>query len=286
MAVTGRSPKHPRTESEDNDVDVGALLEKVADRFSACMDAKVDSMMDRLEKRIDDKIDSKLGPVMDRLTALEKTNTSSTRSGPSSSSDNSGLAGSATGQVIFAASDLEIKGWCAYRERNTHGLTEAQAKDFITKVRQGIGSELDSLIARVGTMRVSNTKIICYFKSPSLSSCKQIREAMSAFIEKETIKLGGATPYVIEEKPVWRQEQQRTFGKAHFLRMVPVLSSVRSRIRGFTTDSSSVNDIGSASGERSRGRNVGSHGRQACYGLQARDLFDEAEEFARLKFAR
>ena len=70
MAVTGRSPKHPRTESEDNGVDVGALLEKAADRFSACLDAKVDSMMDRLEKRIDDKIDSKLGPVMDRLSAL------------------------------------------------------------------------------------------------------------------------------------------------------------------------------------------------------------------------
>ena len=28
MAVTGRSPKHPRTESEDNGLDVSALLEK------------------------------------------------------------------------------------------------------------------------------------------------------------------------------------------------------------------------------------------------------------------
>ena len=37
---------------------------------------------------------------------------------------------------------------------------------------------------------------------------------MSAFIEEENIKLGGATPYVTEEKSVWRQEQQRTFGKA------------------------------------------------------------------------
>ena len=37
---------------------------------------------------------------------------------------------------------------------------------------------------------------------------------MCAYIEKENIKLGGATPYVIEEKPVWRQEQERTFGKA------------------------------------------------------------------------
>ena len=33
-------------------------------------------------------------------------------------------------------------------------------------------------------------KIICYLKTPSLSSCKQIR------------------------RPAWRQEQQRTFGKA------------------------------------------------------------------------
>ena len=39
---------------------------------------------------------------------------------------------------------------------------------------------------------------------------------MSAFIEKENIKLKpqGTTPFVTEEKPVWRQEQQRTFGKA------------------------------------------------------------------------
>ena len=48
-------------------MDIAALLDRAADRFSACMDTKVDSMMDRLEKRIDEKIDSKLGPVMDRL---------------------------------------------------------------------------------------------------------------------------------------------------------------------------------------------------------------------------
>ena len=38
---------------------------------------------------------------------------------------------------------------------------------------------------------------------------------MNAFIEKVDIKLGpqGTTPYVTEEKPAWRQEQQRTFGK-------------------------------------------------------------------------
>ena len=61
-------------------------------------------------------------------------------------------------------------------------------------------------------MRVRNTKIICYLKTPSLSSCKQVREAMSAFIEKGNVKLRphGTTPFVTEEKP----EQQRTFGKA------------------------------------------------------------------------
>ena len=79
------------------------------------------------------------------------------------------------------------------------------------------------MIARVGTMRVRNTKITCYLRNPSLSNCKQIREAMCAYIERENVKLGGVTPYVIEEKPVWRQEQQRTFGKAlgvaeHFAR--------------------------------------------------------------------
>ena len=30
-----------------------------------------------MDKRIEDKVDSKLGPVMDRLSALEKTGTSS-----------------------------------------------------------------------------------------------------------------------------------------------------------------------------------------------------------------
>ena len=39
---------------------------------------------------------------------------------------------------------------------------------------------------------------------------------MNAFIEKENIKLGpqGTTPFVTQEKPAWRQEKQRTFGKA------------------------------------------------------------------------
>ena len=195
-------------------MDFSALLGRAADRFSACIDVKVDSMMDRLEKRINDKIDSKLSPVMNRLSALEKTSISSTRNGPSSSSDNGGSTGSAPGPMIFAPSYLEIKGWCAFRDRNTHGLTEVQAKDLITKLRQGIGADIDSLIAHVGALRVKNTKIIPYLKNPSLSSSKQIKEAMSAFIEKENIKLGSATPYLTEEKPDWRQEQRRTFGKA------------------------------------------------------------------------
>ena len=108
MAAAGRSPnKHPRTGSEEDCVDIAALLDRAADRFSACMDTKVDSMMDRLEKRIDEKIDSKLGPVMDRLSVLEKTS-SSTRSGPCSLSDIGGSTGqsSATGfaPAVFAPS--------------------------------------------------------------------------------------------------------------------------------------------------------------------------------------
>ena len=157
--ATGRSPKHPRSESEDYGLDVGALLERATDRFSTCMDAKIDSMMDQLDKRIEDKIDSKLVPVMDRISALEeKTSTSSTRSGPSSPSD--GSSGSTTGPVLFAPSYLEVKRWCTFKDRNTRGLTEGQAREFITKLCNGIGSDLDSLIARVEATRVRNTKII------------------------------------------------------------------------------------------------------------------------------
>ena len=58
MAVAGRSPKHPRTTgSSDDSVDLAALFDRAADRFSACMDTKVDSIMDRLEKRIDERIE-------------------------------------------------------------------------------------------------------------------------------------------------------------------------------------------------------------------------------------
>ena len=77
MAVGGRSPnKHPRTGTEEDIGDIAALLDRAADRLSACTDTKVDSMMDRLEKRIDEKIYSKLGLVMDRLSVLEKTSIS------------------------------------------------------------------------------------------------------------------------------------------------------------------------------------------------------------------
>ena len=169
-------------------LDVAALLDRAADRLCACMDTKLDTMMDRLERRIDEKIDSKLGPVMDRLTALEKTS-SITRSGPSSTSENGGSAGYNGGSgsaspVVFAPPYLEIKGWCGFRDRSTRGLTEAQERKVIAKLRQVFGPDLDNLIARVGALRIRITKIICYLKAPSLSSCKQIREAMNAFIEK------------------------------------------------------------------------------------------------------
>ena len=57
MANAERSPKHPRTESDDNGLDVGALLEKAAekavekatDRFSACLDAKIGSIWERMD---------------------------------------------------------------------------------------------------------------------------------------------------------------------------------------------------------------------------------------------
>ena len=165
-------------------MDFVALLDRAACRFSACMDSKVDSMMDRLEKRIDEKIDSKLSPVMDRLSVLEKTS-SSTRSGPSSLSDKSSATGVAP--AVFAPSYLEIK--VVRISGQKHTWTD-QGREIITKLRLGIGPDLDSLIARVGALKVRNTKIICYLKIPSLSSCKQIREAMNAFIEKENIKLG------------------------------------------------------------------------------------------------
>ena len=81
MQAAGRSPKHPRTGSEEDSLDIAALLDRAADRFNAGMDTEVGSVMDRFEKRIDERIESKLGPVMDRLSALKKTN-SSTGSGP------------------------------------------------------------------------------------------------------------------------------------------------------------------------------------------------------------
>ena len=59
MAVAGRSPKHPRTESDDNGLDVDALLVKAADHFSARMDAKSELIWEKMDKRLDDKVDSK-----------------------------------------------------------------------------------------------------------------------------------------------------------------------------------------------------------------------------------
>ena len=43
-----------------------------------------------------------------------------------------------------------------FRDRNTHCLTEAQAREVIAKLRQGIGPDLDYSIARVGALRVRN----------------------------------------------------------------------------------------------------------------------------------
>ena len=83
-------------------------VEKATDRFSACKEAKIESIWERVDKRIDGKVDSKLGPVIDRLSALEKTSTSSTRSGPSSSSD--GSAGNFTGPIIFALLTWKSRG--------------------------------------------------------------------------------------------------------------------------------------------------------------------------------
>ena len=160
-----------------------------------------DSTMDRLEKRIDEKIDSKLGPVMDRLSVLEKTS-SSARSGPSSLSDNGGSAGQSSAAGSSICSLLGNPGVVRI-SRKKHTWIDGGS---------GLGDHHQaatgnwSLIARVGAMRVRNTKIICYLKTPSFSSCKPIREAMHACVAKENNKLGfqGTTPFVTEEKLAWR----------------------------------------------------------------------------------
>ena len=134
--ISGRSPKHPRTSTEDDgQLNIAALLDQAAVRFGAtlntnCADliatvnTNIDSMMDRLEKKMDDKIDTKLGPVVDRLTALEpvvdrltaleNAVSSSIRSGPSSASDHGagiyGGGGGGASPAVFAPSYLEIKG--------------------------------------------------------------------------------------------------------------------------------------------------------------------------------
>ena len=109
---------------------------------------------------------------------------------------------------------------------------------------------------------------------------------MSAFIEKENIKLGGATPNLNEEKPVWRQEQQRTFGNAlgvneHLATSMErhISSEWYPFFQVYVHESEASQPIpllsatsGAPVVNCSRGRNVGSHGRQAGYGLQARDL--------------
>ena len=92
-------------------MDIAALLDRAADRFSACMDTKVDSMMDRLEKRMDEKIDSKLGPVMDRL--LEENQQQHEKRSPLHCVTMVVLLDSSTTGVVpavFAPSYLEIKG--------------------------------------------------------------------------------------------------------------------------------------------------------------------------------
>ena len=87
---------------------------------------------------------------------------------------------------------------------------------------------------------------------------------MNAFIEKENIKLRpqGTTPFVTEEKPVWKQEQQRTFGKelgvaeqlatmkAKYItsEWYPFVSSVCARIGDSATDSLSDDNIWNTGG--------------------------------------
>ena len=81
---------------------------------------------------------------MDRLSVLEKTS-SSTRSGPSSLSDNGGSTGQSSTAVLHLQYLLltgKSRGGADF-ETDTHGLTEAQAREIITKLRQGFGPDLD-----------------------------------------------------------------------------------------------------------------------------------------------
>ena len=208
----GSSKKHSRTGSEESNMDFAALLDRAADRFSACMDTKVVSMMDRLEKRIDEKIDSKLGLVMDRLSVLEKWFFFIVSQWWFFWTEQ--YYGRCSGSICSLSGNQGV----VWISGHTHGLTEAQVREVITKLLLGIGPDHDFLIARVGAFRVRNTKIICHLENTE-SFKLQAKQGSNECIHREgkhkNLKLGlqGTIPFVAVEKFAWRQEQQRTFGK-------------------------------------------------------------------------
>ena len=113
-------------------MDFAALLDRAADRFSACMDTKVDSMMDRLEKRIDENIDSKLGPVMNRLSVLEKISHCLTMVVL--------LDRAVLLALLLQPSFLEIMVWCGFRDQKHTWTDRGSSQGDHHQVATGNGS--------------------------------------------------------------------------------------------------------------------------------------------------
>ena len=122
---------------------------------------------------------------------------------------------------------------------------------------------------------------------------------MNAFIEKENNKLGrqGTTPFVTEEKPTWRQEQQRTFGKA--LGVAEQLATMKAKYitsewypfyQVYVHESETAQPIPLQHLEHRwqllREQNCRGSQQTSWSCLVGEVLSDGAEEYARLKFAR
>ena len=73
--------------------------------------------------------------------------------------------------------------------------------------------------------------MLCNLKVPSVTNCKQIREAMSAVIEQNNITVGmDKVPYVTEEKPAWLTFQRHAGAMEHCERIQTDMTNCLERL--------------------------------------------------------
>ena len=198
----------------------GELFDKKLDNALTTMRSEMGDLRSDLERQIHRiSQQSEVGSLHSGRGADSEASTAATRRlGPISNHGGDAYPR----QPNFVPTRIDIKGFCAFDERDSKGLTRAEVTSYIERLRREVGDGWGAKVDMDATMamnsRVMHGMIAIKVNTDALgkSQCYVLRKLIvDAFAKNPTdLEINSVIPRVVIEVPPWKKPMMAAGGKA------------------------------------------------------------------------